>query len=88
MKLKKRQLSRSSFIPSATPRISQHPSCLTPIATKAELDLTTSAAFQVDTIYINIEIFLGKQTGMPCFNTLISLFIQVTDCSRIYLRSL
>lgn len=37
MKLKERQLSRSSFIPSATPRISQHPSWLTPIATKAEI---------------------------------------------------
>ena len=35
------------------------------------LDLAAPAAFQVNTIYINIRIVLGKRTGTPGFNMLI-----------------
>ena len=45
------------------------------------LDFAISTAFQVDAVYINIGIVPGKRTGTPSFDMLISLFIQVTDCS-------
>ena len=45
------------------------------------LDLAAPAAFQVNTIYVNIWIVPGKRTGTPGFNMFISLFIQVADGS-------
>ena len=51
------------------------------------LDLAVSTTFQVNTIYINIGIVHGKQTGTPGFDMFISLFIQVADGSGRYFRS-
>ena len=51
------------------------------------LDLAAPAAFQVNTIYVNIRIFPGKRTGTPGLDMLISLFIQVADGSGGYFRS-
>lgn len=51
------------------------------------LDLAPSAAFQVNTIYVNIRIIPGKRMGTPDLDMLISLFIQVADGSGGYFRS-
>ena len=51
------------------------------------LDLAAPTAFQVNTIYVDIWIIPGKRTGTPGFDMLISLFIQVADCSGGYFRS-
>ena len=45
------------------------------------LDLAASAAFQINTIYVNIGIVPGKRTGTPGFDMLISFFVQVADGS-------
>lgn len=45
------------------------------------LDFSAPAAFQVDSIYINIRIFTDEGACAPGFNMLISLFVEVADSS-------
>ena len=52
------------------------------------LNLTAPAAFQVNTIYVNIGIVPGKRTGTSGFDMFICLFIQIADDSGGYFRSI
>lgn len=50
------------------------------------LNLAT-ATFRVDTIYVNIRIGSGEQTGMLGLDMFISLFVRVADGSREHFYS-
>ena len=85
----KRQLSQSSFTPSAALRISrQHPADANGNNDGNIPELAAQAAFEINAIHVNIGIVPVNQTDTPGFDMLISFFIQVTDGCVRFLCSL